>query len=118
MSDDNLLDIHHLCKDGIKRHVIIPLIKDLDNFSSHQNIISIYMWFSVASFYFYVLPHISLGWLVGLNSYLGKSHCSSRSPLTRHYPYLQAIFDQLNNRSGLHPDSSLMHVLENSTLKP
>ena len=113
MSDDNLLDIHHLCKDGIKRHVIIPLIIDLDNISSHQNIILI-----CASIYFYVLPHISLGWLVGLNSYLGKSHCSSRSPLTRHYPYLQAIFDQLNNRSGLHPDSSLMHVLENSTLKP
>ena len=46
-------------------------------FSSKYNI---NMWFSVASFYFYVLPHISLGWLVGLNSYLGKSHCSSRSP--------------------------------------
>ena len=31
-------------------------------FSSKYNI---NMWFSVASFYFYVLPHISLGWLVG-----------------------------------------------------
>ena len=65
MSDDNLLDIHHLCKDVIKRHVIIPLIIDLDNISSHQNIILI-----CASIYFYVLPHISLGWLVGWVEFL------------------------------------------------
>ena len=65
MSDDNLLDIHLLCKYGIKRHVIIPLIIDLDNISSHQNIILI-----CASIYFYVLPHISLGWLVGWVEFL------------------------------------------------
>ena len=52
-----------------------------------------------------------VGWL-GWIPIWAKAIVHPALPLTRHYPYLQAIFDQLRNRSGLHPDSSLVHVLE------